>query len=265
MFYHGGLVIVGSANVYPIYYGCWTNNCGDNGSADARVVLDQFLLSIGSTPYFVINTGYPNEYGQTPSGSLLYGGSASDPNYSHGVELTEDDIEAIVADKINSNALPPDPAGIYVVIASADVGSTATGLCTAVGTPPLHGNALPSIGSFMHFGFVGNPNRCPAIAGPQFIARDGSRLPTPNGDFVADVMASDLAHVLNATVTNPNINGGWYDRYHLENADKCQGTFGTTYTTATGARANVRWGGRDYLVQQNWVNDRRGHCGMQLF
>jgi len=157
---------------------------------------------------------------------------------------------------------------MYILIASADVGST-TGLCTSVGTPPLHGNGILWAG-FAHFGFLGNPNRCPAIAGPQFIARNGTQLPTPNDDFAADVMASDLAHLLSVIVTNPYpdisyLNDGWYDRYGLENADKCTGTFGTTFTTANGARANVTWGGHNYLVQQNWVNDRKGRCAMQLY
>lgn len=267
--YHGGSVMIGASNAYLIWYGCWTNSCGDNGSTVTRDVIENFTVSIGSTPYFAINTGYPMSSGNAPSGSLLFGGTVTVPNYTHGSELTEDDIRAIVSDQIDGGALPPDPAGIYIVLASADVGSTATGLCSAVGTPPLHGTALPAIGTFMRFGFLGNPNRCPSIAGPQFMT-NATHLPTPNGDFAGDVMASDLAHLLNVVVTNPYpdisyLNNGWYDRYGLENADKCQGTFGTTYTTANGARANVRWGGRDFLVQQNWVNDKKAHCGMTLF
>jgi hypothetical protein len=193
---------------------------------------------------------------------MLFGGAVND-NYSHGVELTADDIGAIVKDHIESNDLPQDPAGIYVVIASADVGSSATGFCTTVGTPPPHG-IVYAFGSAARYAFVGDPDRCPAIAGPQFIDRFGNKLPTPNDDFAGDVMVSDLAHVLSATVTNPYRQGGWYDKYGLENADKCQGTFGSTYTTGNGARANVKWYGRDYLVQQNWVNDKKAGCAMQF-
>lgn len=268
--YHGGSVMIGASDAYLIWYGCWTNTCGDNGSTATREVIEQFTVSIGSTPYFAINSGYPMSNGYAPSGSLLLGGVTTVPTYTHGTELSEDDIKAIVADQIDSGALPPDPSGIYIVLASGDVGSSATGLCSAVGTPPLHGTALPAIGTFMRYGFLGNPNRCPSIAGPQFMTANATHLPTPNGDFAADVMASDLAHLFNAIITNPYpdisyLNDGWYDRYGLENADKCQGTFGPTYTTANGARANVRWGGRDFLVQQNWVNDKKAHCGMTLF
>jgi hypothetical protein len=79
-------------------------------------------------------------------------------------------------------------------------------------------------------------------------------------------MASSLAHLLNVIVTSPMGNagpfGGWYDRYGLENAQKCQGTFGQTYQAPNGARANMRLGLRDFLIQQNWVNVRRGYCGL---
>jgi len=48
----------------------------------------------------------------------------------------------------------------------------------------------------------------------------------------------------------------------LQNADKCEGEFGLTYLTANGARANLRLGGHDYLIQHNWVNFRKGRCAI---
>ena len=85
----------------------------------------------------------------------------------------------------------------------------------------------------------------------------------PNIDFAADGMVSTIAHALAASVTNPT-GTGWFDRHGLENAAKCQGTFGTTYVTSyNGARANMRLGVRDFLIQQNWVNNpRKGYCGL---
>jgi hypothetical protein len=74
-------------------------------------------------------------------------------------------------------------------------------------------------------------------------------------------MATNLAHALNGLLTNPYGNG-WLDRYNLENADKCTATFGQTYTTANGARANYRLGSRDFLLEQNWVNARKGYCAL---
>jgi hypothetical protein len=256
--YHGGPILSGTPGVYFIWYGCWDGTCGNAGNPTTQSILEDFTANIGGTPYFQINAMYPNNSGQAPGGALLYGGSVVD-RYSHGMELTQADIAGIVADQITNNGLPQDPGGIYVVLASADVGSTATGFCVASALAH-HGNGY-ALGSQFTYAFLGNPTRCPSTAAPQFFSR-GAQLPTPNGDLPADAMASTLAQVLSEVVTNPT-GGGWFDRYGLENAAKCAGQFGTTYATSNGARANLKLGGRDYLIQQNWVNnDRKPHCAM---
>ncbi len=38
--------------------------------------------------------------------------------------------------------------------------------------------------------------------------------------------------------------------------------FGRTYLTLNDARANLRLGQRDSLIQENWVNSEKGHCAM---
>ena len=255
--YHDGPIMSGTPGVYFIWYGCWDGTCGNAGNPTTQSILEDFTANIGGTPYFQINAMYPNNSGQAPSGALLYGGSVVD-RYSHGMELTQADIAGIVGDQITNNGLPQDPSGIYVVLASADVGSTATGFCVPA-TLAHHGTGY-ALGSEFRYAFVGNPTRCPSIAAPQFFSR-GAQLPTPNGNLPADAMVSTLAQLLSEIVTNPS-GGGWFDRYGLENGAKCDGQFGTTYQTLSGARANLKLGGRDYLIQQNWVNDRKGHCAM---
>jgi hypothetical protein len=257
--YHNGPILTGTQNIYLIWYGCWGNDCGFAGDTASQIILADYISNLGSTPYFQINAGYPNSSGQTPTGALFFAGTGVDRFYSHGVELTAEDIQGIVSDQVLSSGLPLDPSGIYLVLGSADVSSNATGFCVP-SAQPHHGRGTVLGASFV-YAYVGNPNRCPTVGASQFIAADGSRLPTPNENFGADGMASTIAHVLDGIVTNP-VGSGWFDRYGLENADKCAGTFGQTYTTANGARANVRLGSRDYLIQQNWVNDRRGRCAM---
>ena len=56
-------------------------------------------------------------------------------------------------------------------------------------------------------------------------------------------MASIIAHELEEAATDPDLNA-WYDRRGDENADKCAWTFGTTYTAANGAIANMNLGAR---------------------
>src|SRR5262249_6185761 len=71
--------------------------------------------------------------------------------------------------------------------------------------------------------------------------------------------ASVIAHEVEETVTDPELNA-WTG----ENADMCAWTFGTEYTS-NGARANVRLGNRDFLIQRNWVNADGGRCDMRRY
>jgi hypothetical protein len=259
--YHGGPVMLGTPRIYIVFYGNWTGN-------NAPALVADFAAGVSDPPYLRINAGYPDVNGDRPSGSVVYAGSVSDPSYSRGPTLTPQDIQGIVSDKITSGELPLDTTGIYLVIASADVTdirADGTMSCTT-GAPPLHGLGTYD-GAYFEYGFILSPDRCPTIGAPQFVAPDGSLLPTPNGNFAADGMANIMARLLNVMITNPVGKdlppvGSWYDRYGLENSDKCVGKFGTTYTTANGARANFRAGAKDYLIQQNWVNDRKGYCSL---
>jgi len=260
MLYHNGPVLPGVRNVYTIWYGCWNDNCGFAGDTKTMSLLADFLVSIGNSPYAQINSTYTDASGQPAASAFIFGGNIIDSSYSHGVDLTPADITGVISDLVNSFQLPQDPNGVYVILASADIASNATGFCTP-SAPPFHAQGIVN-GSIVRYIFLGNPNRCPTVAGPQF-SRTG---PTPNNTYAGDVLVSNLAHAINGLVTNPAGNG-WYDRYGLENADKCQDAFGNPsfgpiYSTANGARANVRMGGRDYLIQQNWVNDRKARCAM---
>jgi len=109
-------------------------------------------------------------------------------------------------------------------------------------------------GSQFRYIFVGNTSRCASACSPQAVS--------PNGDSGADGTVNALANELNTTVSDPTL-AAWYDRDGLESADKCAWSFGTTYTTANGAQANIRLGQRDYLLQRNfWPTSRGGVCVM---
>jgi hypothetical protein len=100
---------------------------------------------------------------------------------------------------------------------------------------------------------VGNPDRCPSACSAQTTG--------PNGNAGADGMVSILAHELEEAVTDPDLNA-WYDSRGMENADKCAWKFGASYTTGNGAMANIKLGGVDFLIQQNWVNASGGYCAL---
>jgi hypothetical protein len=254
MAYHNVPIITEVPGVYFIWYGTWDDTAANT---QTQFILTDFLSNVGGSPYFQTNAMYPDGFGGAPSGALFYSGAVID-RYSRGLELNASDIAGIVEDKLVTGALPWDPLGIYVVLASADVSSNSTGFCVP-STLPHHGTGI-AFGSQFRYAFLGNPNRCPAVAAPQFFS-GGVQLPTPNENLPADAMASMMAQLLSRVITNPT-GGAWFDRYGLENAAKSDGQFGPTYSTANGARANLRLGSRDYLIQQNWVMGRKEHCAM---
>jgi hypothetical protein len=234
--YHGGPVMLGTTNVHFIFYGNWAGNT-------ATTILPDLASHIGGSPYFNINTTYTNAAGTHVSNSISYAGAVTD-NYSHGTSLSDSAVRAIVAAQN-----PTDSNGVYFVLTSQDVNET-SGFCTQYCGWHTHATIN---GHDIKYSFVGNAARCPSACAAQTTG--------PNGNAGADGMASIFAHELEETVTDPDLNA-WFDNSGAENADKCAWTFGTTYTTGNGAKANMKLGTRDYLIQRNWANASGGFCAL---
>lgn len=239
--YHGGPVMLGTTNLYYIWYGNWSGN-------SAVPILNNLALSLGGSPYYNINTTYYNANNNKVSNALAAPASTTD-NYSRGNKIGDSDVLNVVAGAISSGALPQDPNGVYVVLSSADVNET-SGFCTQYCGWHSHATIL---GVDTKFAFVGNAARCPSACSAQTVS--------PNGNAGADAMASIIAHETEEAVTDPDLNA-WYDTRGYENADKCAWKFGTVYKTANGAYANMNLGGLNYLIQQNWVNAGGGFCAL---
>jgi hypothetical protein len=235
IFYHGGPVMTNNTGVYYIWYGNWSGNT-------ATTILTDFANNIGGSPYYNINTTYKDGSGNPVKNVVQYLGSRND-NYSHGTSLSDTAIRDIVA----GSGLAMDPDAVYFVLTSADV-TASSGFCTQYCGWHTHASIG---GQDIKYSFVGNPDRCPSSCAAQTVG--------PNGNAGADGMASIIAHELEEATTDPDLNA-WYDRRGYENADKCAWTFGTQYTTANGAKANMKLGTRDFLIQQNWVNAGGGYC-----
>ncbi|MEY2424138.1 MAG: hypothetical protein QOI95_4205 [Acidimicrobiaceae bacterium] len=239
--YHGGPVMLGTTKAYVIWYGNWADNT-------ATTILTDLFTSIGGSHYFNINTTYVNGTGGRVSNSVAYGGSTTDA-YSRGTALSDAGVQGVVSDAVTAGRLPKDANGVYFVLTSADVNET-SGFLTQYCGWHTHGTIS---GSDLKYSFVGDPTR-----GMSACAAQGT---SPNGNAPADAMASVIAHELEETVTDPDLNA-WYDSRGYENADKCAWTFGTTYTTSNGSKANMTLGTRNYLIQRNWLNASGGLCAL---
>ena len=237
--YHGGPLMLGTTNVHYIWYGNWSGNT-------ATAILTDLASNIGPSPYFNINTTYYDGSGAHVSNSVHLAESTTD-SYSRGTSLSDSAIQGVVSDAITSNRLPKNTNAVYFVLTSSDV-TASSGFCTQYCGWHTHGTIA---GSDIKYSFVGNPDRCPSSCAAQTTG--------PNGNAGADGMASIIAHELEEAVTDPDLNA-WYDRQGQENADKCAWTFGTLSTAVNGSKYNMTLGGRNYLIQRNWVNASGGYC-----
>jgi hypothetical protein len=240
--YHGGPVMLGTVNIYFIWYGNWSGN-------SATALLPDFVTNLSGSGYEHINTTYYSNAGHV-SGLLNYAGSTND-NYSQGAtNLTDGNIATVVSTAITSGKLPLDANGLYMVLTSADV--TKGGFCSQYCGWHTHQSVS---GTDVKYAFVGNADQCPTACAAQTTS--------PNGNSGADAMASIIAHESEEAISDPDLNA-WSDRRGNENADKCAWTFGTQSTASNGSKYNITLGTHQYLIQQNWVNSGAGFCAMSF-
>ena len=240
--YHGGRVIVEPVNVYFLWYGDWGGNT-------ATAILPEFVAALSHSDYFKINATYQDAGGNKATAGVNFVAAAED-RYSRGRDLDGNDVEAMIAAKLQAGDLPQDDHGVYFVLLSSDV--RIYGFCSLY--CGYHGYTPSGI----KYALIGNPEACPkACIGPTKIS--------PNHNPGADFMASAIAHELSETITDPYLDA-WYDELGQENADKCLWQYGWPLRVGPGEMdwANIKLGDRNYFIQKNWVNEGAGYCGLKI-
>jgi hypothetical protein len=241
--YHNGPVLHGTVNMYYIWYGDWSQD------SKANAILTNWGNSIGNSPYEKINTTYGDTTGNV-SGDIALAGSTNVAASTFGTSLSDSSIASIVSSVLHAGTFPTDTNALYFVLTAPYIAETSGFLSKYCGW-----HTAGSInGANIKYSFVGN-----AAAGLGSCAWQTGN--SPNGDPAADAMVSVMAHELEETASDPNLNA-WYDSTGAENADKCAWTFGNTYGSTGGSIANMNLSGHDYLIQQNWVNASGGYCGL---
>lgn len=261
--YNGGPVMLGVPNVYFIFYGNFTNET-------TQPILEDLIQNFKDTPYNeVLSSFYQesqpgSEKRQYVSGNVNFVKSIHN-NYRYGKQLYVEYVEWVIIDALKDGTLPYDNNGIYVVLTSSDVvqpGGFFGGFCGAYCGWHTSDNIN---GYTIKYAFIGDPEHC--LYGCS-IKDDLDKIGithTPNNNWSADSMASVLIHEVSEILTDPltDDNPGWMDVDGRENADKCAWRFEPVYKTDNGAIANIKFGDRDYLIQQTWIPDNHnGHCGI---
>jgi hypothetical protein len=234
--FHGGPVMA-SPNVYLIWYGNWNQSNGSDTAAGQEIVRD-FLHGLNKSNYYATNTSYT-----VPTGTFQVDGEYTD-NYSQGTRLSDSRVQTVVTNAIKGKKLgAADLNGIYFVLTSSDV-SESSGFCSQYCGWHTRGTIS---GSDIKYAFVGNAYRCLNACAAQTVG--------PNGNAGVDGMVSVIAHELEETNTDPDLNA-WYDSKGNEDADKCAWTFGAHQTKgANGAYYNMTLPGttgnnRNFLIQR---------------
>jgi hypothetical protein len=243
--YHGGPVMLGPHNVYFIWYGNWS---GDT----TTTILPDFITGLNGSPYFNTNTTYGDNTGDIAN-TISLAGQFFD-NYSQGASLGSSGVFNALSSALNAGSLPTDANGIYLVLSSPDV--TEAGFCSRY----CGYHTITTLnGTEIKYGFVGNPaTQCNSKGN----VRCSTQGVTPNANEGADAMADVIAHEINETVTDPFINAWFHTNSSGEVGDLCNFTFGTLFFTPNGSFADITLGARNYLIQQNWVNDFGGFCAL---
>lgn len=262
--YHGGPVMANGVTVHVVWYGDWSGNT-------ATEIVPEFLSHLGGTPYMQINSAYS---GRVAVGNVPYdpdGGTDAEAGlstdryyvanavklglqvtdaYSRGKDLSEADVYTVVAAQLVAGTLPKDSNALYAVLISSDVKQHIglAGFCEwfCGWHSPQHLQGIDA-----HVILAGDVSTCTAGCAPD------NPTVSPNGNVGADGMLSVIAHEIDESVTDPDLDAWFYDWggfSHDENGDRCAWTFGDdVYTLPSGAKANVRIEGKDYYIQQNWV------------
>jgi len=260
IYYHGGSLLTSATNVAAVYWASapiYTNGpaAGTSGAGvgDGSLV-GFFLRNLGGSSYFNINTTYYNGAGTHVQNVVNYTQYWANNQYQvpvDGQNVTDANMIAMLQYGFDHGNLTYDPTTLYAVFTAGTVnlgGGFGTQYCAYHyhGTVTIGGVARTVLYAAMPYD-AAYPNVC----------TNGTA--SPNGDVGADAIVNTLAHEVEETTTDL-LGTAWYDRRGYENADKCAWTWGSTYTTSNGGVANIQIGGKDFLVQRNWVNAGSGGC-----
>ena len=245
----GAPVITNPVNVYYIYYGDFTDA--------QKSILEGFIQGLDQSAWWSMTKSY---YYQASSSSekVFVNGKVTlaktvHDNYSKGKSLNGNALPDIIQAQVDAGSLPEDSDAVYFVLTASDVkekmrddmggASFCSEYCGYHMSWPLKS------GKRVYYAMAGNAHACLHGCAP-----GTNNNKSPNGDVEIDAMVSVIAHELTEAVTDPESDGtrAWQFSSGYENADQCAYKYGSTKTTANGASYNLEFGGKTYMVQQNW-------------
>ncbi|HEY2379249.1 MAG TPA: hypothetical protein VGH98_24925 [Gemmatimonadaceae bacterium] len=263
--YHGGPVLTSATNVVAIYWSANTIYTGgpkpgsfntSRTSGDGSLV-GLFLRNLGGSPYFNINSTYSDGTGRHIANVVNYTGywaNTQSPLLPSGTQTVSDQqMLDMLSYGFQHGYLVYDPHTLYAILTEGPVnlgGGFGTSYCAyhwyGTVTTDNRGTQQTALYAAMPDDYA-YPSACSMFAST----------PSPNGDPHADAVVNTLAHETEETTTDM-FGTAWWDGRGYENADKCAWTFGAVSQSSGGAPYNMTLGGKNFLIQRNWVNASSG-------
>jgi len=260
IFYHGGPIIYTPkvAALYwsgeVIYSGGPRPGTAGTGAQDGSLV-GFFLRHLGGSPYFNINSTYydaTNTHVQNVLTYTRYWADAAPPRSAP----TDADIRAEIERGLQRGALTYDPSTLYAVFTGPGVNLGGGFFPADTGYCGYHSFFVDTLlRNIKYAAMPHDQDYNPNSHTPYVCSFQGTE--SPNDDPAADAEVDALAHEIEETTTDEELNA-WFDLQAdtlYEIGDLCNFQFGPTFMTNNGTPANQTLGGRPFLVQMNWVNE----------
>ncbi len=272
--YHGGPVMTSNTN-YPLF---WAP--GGEAAYPAGYIsgIDRWFTDLAHDSGGVLNTdSVLTQYGDKEGGfanySSYFGGALidTDPYPANGCKaaaicLTNEQLQGEIQTYVEGHGLPADLAHEYFVLTPPGVTSCfePTGHQCSEGAENVKNFKFCAYHSYFHLGgatyiYADNP----------YDQTSACVAESPNESPSDHAISGGLAHEHSESVTNPELETGWFNEKKEEVADKCRSAnpekeLGSPLGTAPdGAPYNQLINGDEYLYQQMWSNEK-GACEQRV-
>jgi hypothetical protein len=233
--YHGGPVIIDTANAYAIFW----EPTGSYVSSSYNSLILQYFGDVGGSTLYRNSKQYKNSSGGYPSNAVLAGSWIDTHAYPSGT-LSDAQIQGEVTRAQSKNGWQSSINNIFFVFTAKGENICDGRQCSFTSFCAYHS----SFGSDTLYAAVSYTGTNLSACG----------VPTsPNHNVDADSTINVTSHEQMEATTDP-LGTAWYDLTGYEIADKCAWKFGTT--SAQGG--DVAWNGRTYEVQEEWDNAKSG-------
>jgi len=260
---HGGMVLSEGINVVSVYWhtapiyagGPAAGTYNTTSSLADNSLMGFFLRNVGGSPWYNITSSYTTMQNVPLKNTVTYAGYwANNTNVPpDGSGVLNATMVTMLQSGFDSGKIVYNPNTVYMIFSAGTVNLgrfTGSSYCAyhTYATMKINGKYQIVLYAAMPYAYSWS-----------FGCSSFFTAPSPNNDKPAEVEINIAAHELTETQTNP-INSAWYDGGRQENGDKCAWQYGDTKIAANGGKYNVTLAGKNFLIQQNWVNTTTAGC-----